>query len=61
MSSNVNADKGKAQHLHEGAPGVPGKTAHGGDVSPPNSDDAGKRQSPESGPPSPRAGGQGNR
>lgn len=61
MSSNVNADKGKAQQQHEGAPGVPGKAAHGGDVAPPNSDDAGERQSPESGPPSPPTGGHGNR
>jgi hypothetical protein len=30
---------------------LPGKEAHGGDVAPPNSDDAGRRVSPESGPP----------
>ena len=36
---------------HENAGGIPGKQSHGGDVAPPNSDDAGRRQSPESGPP----------
>ena len=36
---------------HGGAGGVSGKKSHGGDVAPPNSDDAGRRQSPESGPP----------
>lgn len=30
---------------------IPGKEAHGGDVAPPNADDAGRRVSPESGPP----------
>ena len=35
----------------ENVGGIPGKEAHGGDVAPPNSDDAGQRQSPESGPP----------
>ncbi len=36
---------------HENAGGIPGKKSHGGDVAPPNADDAGRRQSPESGPP----------
>ena len=31
--------------------GIPGKESHNGDVAPPNSDDAGRRLSPESGPP----------
>ena len=35
----------------ENVGGIPGKESHGGDVAPPNSDDAGRRQSPESGPP----------
>ena len=36
---------------HEAEKGKSGRAAHGGDVAPPNSDDAGARQSPESGPP----------
>ncbi len=35
----------------ENVGGIPGKEAHGGDVAPPNADDAGRRLSPESGPP----------
>ena len=35
---------------HEAGVGLDGKAAHGGDVAPPNSDEAGRRQSPESGP-----------
>ncbi len=35
----------------ENVGGIPGKESHGGDVAPPNADDAGRRQSPESGPP----------
>jgi hypothetical protein len=31
--------------------GIDGRAAHGGDVAPPNSNEAGRRQSPESGPP----------
>ena len=36
---------------NENVGGIPGKESHGGDVAPPNADDAGRRQSPESGPP----------
>lgn len=36
---------------HEAGVGIDGRAAHGGDVAPPNSDEAGRRQSPESGPP----------
>jgi len=36
---------------HEAEKGKSGRAAHGGDLAPPNSDEAGKRQSPESGPP----------
>lgn len=47
---------------HERAGGdLPGKKAHGGDVAPPNSDEAGKRQSPESGPGGGGEGGGGDR
>ena len=56
MSSND--DPGKAAMIttrrrkaHENVGGIPGKESHGGDVAPPNADDAGRRQSPESGPP----------
>ena len=57
MSSNSDSGKGEGnsegqtRKEHEGPGGLPGKQAHGGDVAPPNSDDAGTRQSPESGPP----------
>ena len=37
--------------VKENVGGIPGKEAHGGDVAAPNADDAGRRQSPESGPP----------
>lgn len=45
-------DDGKrTREGHENVGGIPGKESHGGDVAPPNSDEAGRRQSPESGPP----------
>jgi len=40
-----------ARTVKENVGGIPGKESHGGDVAPPNADDAGRRQSPESGPP----------
>ena len=49
--SDENHPLDPAQHDHEAGVGIDGKAAHGGDVAPPNSDQAGRRQSPESGPP----------
>ena len=40
-----------ARKTEENIAGIPGKESHGGDVAPPNADDAGRRQSPKSGPP----------
>jgi hypothetical protein len=57
MRSNSGSGKGKNNlhdptlKEHEAAVGIDGRAAHGGDVAPPNSDEAGRRQSPESGPP----------
>ena len=57
MRSNSGSGKGNNNlhdptlKEHEGPDGVPGKQAHGGEVAPPNSDAAGSRVSPESGPP----------
>ena len=55
MSSNDNPGKrddgNRTREAHENVGGIPGKESHGGDVAPPNADDAGRRQSPESGPP----------
>ena len=57
MSSNSGPGKSK-DGRHDPSPkdqqniaGIPGKEAHGGDVAPPNADDADRRQSPASGPP----------
>ena len=56
MRSNSGSGKSNTNNLdptlkeHANADGLPGKEAHGGDVAPPNSDEAGKRQSPQSGP-----------
>ena len=61
MSSNDSADKGKAPHQHEGAPGVPGKAAHGGDVAPPNSGRRRRTPEPRKRPAQPPTGGHGNR
>lgn len=54
MRSNGKSGKGEdleptLKH-HQGGVGIDGHAAHGGDVAPPNSDQAGRRQSPESGP-----------
>ncbi len=38
-------------HEHDKAQGHRGRDAHGGDVAPPNDDQAGRRQSPQSGEP----------
>ncbi len=55
MSSNGGPGKGSKANPdpkdHEAGVGIDGRAAHGGDVAPPNSDEAGRRQSPESGPP----------
>ena len=61
MSSKTEPEKGDTMRNntgldpklkdHEAGVGIDGRAAHGGDVAPPNSDDAGRRQSPESGPP----------
>ncbi len=52
-----NNDSGKSGH-HPGVArddenigGFPGKESHGGDLEPPSSDQAGRRQTPESGRP----------
>lgn len=44
-------DTDRARTGQENVGGIPGKESHGGDVAPPNADDAGRRQSSESGPP----------
>ena len=56
MSSNGGPGKSNdpldpALDDHEAGVGIDGHAAHGGDVAPPNSDEAGRRQSSESGPP----------
>ncbi|MDQ3144512.1 MAG: hypothetical protein M3Q57_06490 [Pseudomonadota bacterium] len=57
MPSDTGPDKSKENPTEAGlekdenVAGIPGKEAHGGDVAPANADDAGRRQSPESGPP----------
>ena len=53
MSSNNGSGKSNDNDptRKENVGGIPGKESHGSDVAPPNSDDAGQRQSPESGPP----------
>ena len=53
MRSNGKSGKGEDEPTlkhHQGGVGIDGHAAHGGDVAPPNSDQAGRRQSPESGP-----------
>lgn len=44
-------DEDRVRTAQENVGGIPGTESHGGDVAPPNADDAGRRQSPESGPP----------
>ena len=51
MRSNSGSGKGNDRSPgHENVGGIAGKEAHGGDVAPSNSDEAGERLSPESGP-----------
>lgn len=50
-SKNVLRDPTLDEHEHEEAKGHRGREAHGGDVAPPNDDQAGRRQSPQSGTP----------